>query len=118
MLIQGPWPLRKNFQKCLKVIFLDVVFNNEKNDTGSGSLSPILPDLNESIREVLFMYSLSPKAKLSSIYMYILFDGEKFDHEFQVESEIELEKVMAKLCGKQKEPEQELRGSENMAEKS
>ena len=48
MLIQGPWPLRKCFQKCLKVIFLDVVFNYENNDTGSGSLSPILPDLNES----------------------------------------------------------------------
>ena len=48
MLIQGPWPLRKIFQKCLKVIFLDVVFNNEKNDTGSGSLSPISPEINES----------------------------------------------------------------------
>ena len=73
-------------------------------------------EATDSLREVLLMYSLSPK--LSSMYMYILFDGEKFDREFQVESEIELEKVMAKLCGKQKEPEQELRGSENMAEKS
>ena len=34
---------------CVKVIFLDVVFNDEKKDTLVGSLSAILPDLNESI---------------------------------------------------------------------
>ena len=33
---------------CVKVIFLDVVFNDEKNDTLVGSLSAILPDLNVS----------------------------------------------------------------------
>ena len=49
MLIQGPWPLRKVFRKCLKVIFLDVVFNYEKNDTFLGSLSAILPEINESL---------------------------------------------------------------------
>ena len=48
MLIQGPWPLRKNFQISLKVIFLNVVFNYEKNDTFLGSLSAILPEINES----------------------------------------------------------------------
>ena len=48
MLIQGPWPLRKNFQNSLKVIFLNVVFNYEKNDTFLGSLSAILPEINES----------------------------------------------------------------------
>ena len=47
MLIQGPWPLRKIFKSCVKVIFLDVVFNDEKNDTFMGSLSAILQDLNE-----------------------------------------------------------------------
>ena len=33
---------------CVKVIFLDVVFNDEKNDTLVGSLRAILPDLNVS----------------------------------------------------------------------
>ena len=50
MLIQGPWPLRKIFISCVKVIFLDIVFNDEQNDTFLGSLSTILPDLNESIK--------------------------------------------------------------------
>ena len=48
MLIQGPWPLRKFFKNCVKVFFLDVVFNDEKIDAGSGSLCTISPDLNES----------------------------------------------------------------------
>ena len=52
MLIQGPWPLRKIFISCVKVIFLDIVFNDEQNDTFLGSLSTILPDLNESTPEV------------------------------------------------------------------
>ena len=53
MLIQGPWPLRKVFQNCLKLIFLDVVSNYEKNDTFLGSLRAILPEINESIIHVI-----------------------------------------------------------------
>ena len=37
---------------CVKVIFLDVVFNDEKNDTLVGSLRAILPDLNVSTTDL------------------------------------------------------------------
>ena len=45
----GAWPLRKILKIFVKVIFLETVFNDEKNDTLVGSLRAILPDLNESI---------------------------------------------------------------------
>ena len=48
------WPLRKFSKMSSKVIFLERVFNDEKNDTLVGSLRAILPDLNVSTIQLNF----------------------------------------------------------------
>ena len=66
----GAWPLRKFFKIFVNFIFLERVFNDEKNDTLVGSLSAILPDLNVSICVYKYLY-LSICVYIVYMHLYV-----------------------------------------------